>query len=271
MAGASMAGISSSFGRICAKRCSSSVKHNNRVRACQAGLGVRGTSVWVTLKSDARMGDERNLCQDEYRHFPSTDLWSTCSGRGRTGMRSACDASTSLHDDGDTASGPQRITALPARRPRRIQEAFWAGQAERFNWHKQWSKVLEWDFADTRGEVVHWRETQHHRELPGPAPGHTRRQDRPSSGRPNDPHERQRCTSPTRELHERVCRYANVLKRNGAKKGDRICIYMPMVPELVGGRAGVCAHRCHPFGGVRGLQCAEPGRTGYRTHSVRWC
>ncbi|MEO8587751.1 MAG: acetate--CoA ligase, partial [Flavobacteriales bacterium] len=36
-----------------------------------------------------------------------------------------------------------------------------------------------------------------------------------------------------RELHERVCRYANVLKRNGASKGDRICIYMPMIPDLV--------------------------------------
>jgi acetyl-CoA synthetase len=48
---------------------------------------------------------------------------------------------------------------------------------------------------------------------------------------PNDPQERFiRYTY--RELHECVCMYANVLKRNGAKKGDRICIYMPMVPEL---------------------------------------
>src|SRR6202000_3393902 len=35
-----------------------------------------------------------------------------------------------------------------------------------------------------------------------------------------------------KQLHDKVCQFANVLKNNGAKKGDRICIYMPMVPEL---------------------------------------
>src|SRR5690606_35276595 len=48
---------------------------------------------------------------------------------------------------------------------------------------------------------------------------------------PNDPRERHlRLTF--RELHEKVCQFANVLKKNGIKKGDRVCIYMPMVPEL---------------------------------------
>jgi acetyl-CoA synthetase len=48
--------------------------------------------------------------------------------------------------------------------------------------------------------------------------------------------------------------YANVLKRNGAKKGDRICIYMPMIPELTIAVLGLRAHRRDPFRGVRGLQ-----------------
>jgi acetyl-CoA synthetase len=67
---------------------------------------------------------------------------------------------------------------------------------------------------------------------------------------PNDPKERAvRLTY--RELHEQVCQYANVLKRNGAKKGDRICIYMPMVPELV----------------IATLACARIGAI----HSVVFC
>jgi acetyl-CoA synthetase len=48
---------------------------------------------------------------------------------------------------------------------------------------------------------------------------------------PNDPNEAARHIT-YRELHDRVCRYANVLKRNGVRKGDRVCIYMPMIPEL---------------------------------------
>jgi acetyl-CoA synthetase len=47
----------------------------------------------------------------------------------------------------------------------------------------------------------------------------------------NNPNEQSRCLS-YKELHSEVCKFANVLKNNGAKKGDRICLYMPMVPEL---------------------------------------
>ncbi|HLX67702.1 MAG TPA: acetate--CoA ligase, partial [Puia sp.] len=48
---------------------------------------------------------------------------------------------------------------------------------------------------------------------------------------PNDPKEEYRVLT-YKELHFRVCQFANVLKNNGLKKGDRVCIYMPMVPEL---------------------------------------
>jgi acetyl-CoA synthetase len=47
----------------------------------------------------------------------------------------------------------------------------------------------------------------------------------------NNPNEQSRCLS-YKELHTEVCKFANVLKNNGAKKGNRICLYMPMVPEL---------------------------------------
>ena len=59
----------------------------------------------------------------------------------------------------------------------------------------------------------------------------------------NEPTEERAITY--RELHERVCKFANVLKRNGIKKGDRVCIYMPMVPE-----AAVAMLACARIGAV---------------------
>ena len=128
-------------------------------------------------------------------------------------------------------------------------EGFWAGQADSFDWHKKWNTVLEWDFekAETRwfaGGKLNITENVLDRHLK------KRGNKLAVIWEPNDPHERfVRLTY--RELHERVCMYANVLKRNGAKKGDRICIYMPMIPELV----------------VAVLACARIGAI----HSVVFC
>jgi acetyl-CoA synthetase len=108
-------------------------------------------------------------------------------------------------------------------------EAFWARQAESFVWKKKWDKVLEWDFQ-TRCAMVRGRKTEHHRELPRPSFA-THGEQTAILWEPNDPNEAAQHIT-YRELHDRVCRMANVLKRNGAKKGDRICLYMPMVPEL---------------------------------------
>ena len=109
-------------------------------------------------------------------------------------------------------------------------ERFWAAQAERFTWRRRWDRVLRWDF---QGPDVKWfiggklniTENCLDRHLAA-------RGDKTAiQWEPNDPNEAvQRITY--RELHERVCRYANVLKRNGVGKGDRVCIYMPMIPEL---------------------------------------
>ncbi|MCB0767221.1 MAG: AMP-binding protein, partial [Flavobacteriales bacterium] len=102
-------------------------------------------------------------------------------------------------------------------------ENFWAAQAETFQWHRKWDSVLEWNFEkpDVKwfvGGRLNITENCLDRHLK------LRGNKLAVIWEPNDPHE------PTlrltyRELHERVCMYANVLKRNGAKKGDRICIY----------------------------------------------
>ncbi len=109
-------------------------------------------------------------------------------------------------------------------------EAFWAEQASQFSWRKKWDKVLEWDFVrpDIKwflGAKLNITENcldRHLKEQP----------EKPAIiWEPNNPQEAQRTLS-YHQLWEEVCRFANVLKNNGAKKGDRICIYMPMVPEL---------------------------------------
>ena len=109
-------------------------------------------------------------------------------------------------------------------------EAFWEEKANDFTWRKKWDKVLEWNFAEPN---VKWflngrlniteNCLDRHLEKRGNQPA--------IIWEPNNPEEKFK-TLTYRELHEEVCRFANVLKDNGAKKGDRICIYMPMVPEL---------------------------------------
>ncbi len=109
-------------------------------------------------------------------------------------------------------------------------EKFWAEIAEEFTWRKKWDKVLEWDFKDPNinwfiGGKLNITENCLDRHLK------ERGEQTAIIWEPNDPKEEGRKISYT-ELHSEVCRFANVLKNNGAKKGDRICIYMPMVPEL---------------------------------------
>ena len=72
-----------------------------------------------------------------------------------------------------------------------------------------------------------------------------------------------------RELHEHVCRLANVLKKHGVKKGDRVTIYMPMIPEAAYAMLAVRPDRRDPFGGVRRLLARSPGRPhrGLRTRN----
>ncbi|MDY0903367.1 acetate--CoA ligase [Pedobacter sp. CFBP9032] len=109
-------------------------------------------------------------------------------------------------------------------------EQFWGEVAQNFQWRKPWFKLLSWDFKTPdikwfEGAKLNITENclDRHLEKSGDKPA--------IIWEPNNPEE-ESVTLTYKMLHERVCRFANVLKRNGAKKGDRICIYMPMVPEL---------------------------------------
>lgn len=109
-------------------------------------------------------------------------------------------------------------------------EEFWAGIADNFLWKKKWDKVLEWNFKEPnvkwfQGAKLNITENclDRHLDTLGDKPA--------IIWEPNDPKEHHRVLT-YKQLYNKVCQFANVLKNNGAKKGDRICIYMPMVPEL---------------------------------------
>ena len=109
-------------------------------------------------------------------------------------------------------------------------EAFWASVAENFLWKRKWDKVLEWNFHEPQikwfeGAQLNITENCLDRHLQAKA-------NQPAIiWEPNNPKEAHRVIT-YQELYEQVCSFAHVLQRNGVKKGDRICIYMPMVPEL---------------------------------------
>ena len=109
-------------------------------------------------------------------------------------------------------------------------ENFWGSVADTFYWQKKWDKVLDWNFTEPNvkwfsGGKLNITENCLDRHLANDA-------DKTAMiWEPNDPEEHYRSFT-YKELHFKVIQFANVLKNNGAKKGDRICIYMPMVPEL---------------------------------------
>jgi len=109
-------------------------------------------------------------------------------------------------------------------------EAFWEEKAANFTWHKKWDSVLEWDF--TKPEIK-WFEGGKLNITENCLDRHLKTKGEQTAIKwiANNPNEQSRCLS-YNELHTEICKFANVLKNNDAKKGDRICLYMPMVPEL---------------------------------------
>jgi acetyl-CoA synthetase len=109
-------------------------------------------------------------------------------------------------------------------------EQFWSEIADTFVWKKKWDKVLEWNFLEPKiewfkGAKLNITENCLDRHL-------ETRGDQPALlWEANDPEEHHRVLTYKR-LYEKVCTFAHVLKNNGVKKGDRVCIYMGMVPEL---------------------------------------
>ncbi|PWJ38440.1 acetate--CoA ligase [Sediminitomix flava] len=109
-------------------------------------------------------------------------------------------------------------------------EKFWATVADSFVWRKKWDQVLDHDFEDYKvewfkGGKLNITENCLDRHL-------LSRADKTAiHWVPNNPKEADRVLT-YRQLHEEVCKTANMLKAQGVKKGDRVCLYMPMVPEL---------------------------------------
>ncbi len=110
-------------------------------------------------------------------------------------------------------------------------ESFWGEIAKKnFEWYKPWDTILDWDFTKPEvswfeGAQLNITENCIDRHLP------TRGDKTAILFEPNDPDEAAQNIT-YRELHARVCEFANVLKDMGVQKGDRVCIYLPMIPEL---------------------------------------
>ncbi len=106
-------------------------------------------------------------------------------------------------------------------------EKFFGDEAEELVWQKPWDKVLEWKCPDAKwfvGGKINVSENCLDRHLG------TARHNKAAIIWQGEPTEEKR-TLTYAQLHREVCRFANVLLRNGAKKGTRVIIYMPMVPE----------------------------------------
>jgi acetyl-CoA synthetase len=109
-------------------------------------------------------------------------------------------------------------------------EKFWSDIASEFYWKKKWDKVLEWNFKEPR---IKWFEggklnitencLDRHLEKLGDTPA--------IIWEPNNPEEHHRVLT-YRNLYDKVNQFANVLKNNKVQKGDRVCLYMGMIPEL---------------------------------------
>ncbi len=108
-------------------------------------------------------------------------------------------------------------------------DGFWGQQAEAFiSWYKPWDKVLEWDFNEPRiewfagaGLNASYNCIDRHLDTRGDQTAIVWEGDDPA---------RDKCIT-YNELHREVCSFSNVLKKRGVRKGDRVCIYMPMIPE----------------------------------------
>ncbi len=109
-------------------------------------------------------------------------------------------------------------------------ETFWSSIAEHFTWRRKWDTVLNWNFTTPNiqwfsGAKLNITENclDRHLEKNGDTPA--------IIWEPNNPNEKPRMLT-YKKLYERVCQFAQVLKNNGVQKGDRVCIYMGMIPEL---------------------------------------
>ncbi|MFY0689856.1 MAG: acetate--CoA ligase [Cyclobacteriaceae bacterium] len=125
-------------------------------------------------------------------------------------------------------------------------EEFWGRIGESFYWQKPWDKVLDWDFT---GPDIKWYVNgqlnitenifERHLYTMGDKPA--------IIWEPNNPDEAG-VTLTYKELYEKTCQFANAMKSNGVSKGDRVIIYMPMVPE-----AAIAMLACARIGAIHSV------------------
>ncbi|MEE8205417.1 MAG: acetate--CoA ligase [Nitrospinaceae bacterium] len=112
-------------------------------------------------------------------------------------------------------------------------EGFWAEQAEQFIWFKKWDQVRDFNYDVKKGKIfIEWFRGAKTNITVNCLDRHieSRGDQTAILWEGNEPGETRSLTY--KELLDQVCRFANVLKKHGVKKGDRVSIYMPMVPEL---------------------------------------
>ena len=110
-------------------------------------------------------------------------------------------------------------------------ETFWDELAsQNFIWNKKWSKVVDWDFKKAK---ISWFKDAKLNITINCIDRHAKNTPNKTAiiFEPNDPYEKNKLFTYS-ELLKEVCKIANVLKSMGIKKGDRVCIYLPMIPEL---------------------------------------
>ena len=125
-------------------------------------------------------------------------------------------------------------------------EAFWSRVAETFHWKKQWDKVVDWNFEEPK---INWFVNGKMNITENILDRHIYTHgDRPAIiWEANNPDEASK-TLTYQELYEQVNQFSNALKQKGIKKGDRIVIYMPMVPE-----AAIAMLACARVGAVHSI------------------
>ena len=125
--------------------------------------------------------------------------------------------------------------------------AFWAKHGNRIDWIKQYSQVSDVSY-DAKNLHINWFADGSLNAAANCLDRHlAERGDQTAIIWEGDEPDQQRHIS-YRELHEDVCKFANVLKANGAKKGDRITVYMPMIPE-----AAIAMLACVRIGAVHSV------------------
>jgi acetyl-CoA synthetase len=136
----------------------------------------------------------------------------------------------------------------------RHPDRFFGREAQELAWQKKWSKVLDWKVPNAKwfvGGKLNVSENCLDRHLNGP------RKTKAALIWEGEPGEKRVLTY--QQLHREVCRFANVLKRNGVKKGDRVIIYMPMIPE-----AAIAMLACARLGAIHSVVFG-----GFSAESIR--